>query len=148
MRIAAQMHRIQPDLAQQLTRAIQPFAAPGADIVLAQWLDQDIGHGHARIKRGIRILEHDLHPPPQRTQGLRRGRSDILAVEHHTACRRFHQPQQGPPERGLAATRFTDQAVGLATTDIEADAIHRRQPLFDTAEQAAAQRIAHHQILH
>jgi hypothetical protein len=48
---------------------------------------------------------------------------DVRAVEDHRSAGGFHQPQDGPPEGGLATTGFAGQTVGLTALDGQRDAV-------------------------
>ena len=63
VRIVVHLRRPQADLLEQLgDRACSP-RAPRGDAVHAQRLADDVARGHARIERGERVLEDDLHLP-------------------------------------------------------------------------------------
>ena len=80
---------------------------------------------HSRVQRSVRILEYDLHPFAQISQGGPLGGTDILTIENDCALGRFDQSQDRPSDRRLATTRFTDQAKGLSSTYLEAHSIDR-----------------------
>ena len=69
MRISLRMVRCQPDQSEQLVHPRTPCHAV-ADTVHDQRLLQDLAHGHARVQRGKRILEYDLHPTAQTAQRI------------------------------------------------------------------------------
>jgi hypothetical protein len=68
---------------------------------------------HARIERGIRILEHHLAVQPVVPIG-RLALEDRLAVEQDLAAGRLDQPGDGLAERGLARARAADHGHDLA----------------------------------
>src|SRR4051812_32755462 len=57
-------------------------------------------------------------------QGLTRQPGDVRAVEDDAAGRGLDQPQDRPPERGLATAGLADQAVRRAARDREVDPVH------------------------
>ena len=56
-----------------------------ADLVHAQRLGEDLADRHARIERGVGILEDDLHVPAQTAQLVLVEVGDLLALEAHRA---------------------------------------------------------------
>ncbi|MNL23630.1 hypothetical protein D3C87_1450260 [compost metagenome] len=80
--------------------------------------------GHARVQRRIAVLEHHLRLAAELAQ-RQRARADGHAVEDQFAAvlrdKLHHQARRG----GLAATRFTDDAQGLALLHIEVHAVDR-----------------------
>ena len=106
-----------------------------------QRLGQDLAHGHARIERGVGVLEDDLHVPAQPAQRVLVEVGDLLALEAHRARGRVHQAQHQPAGGRLAAAGFADQRQRLAAGDLEADVVdgaHQADQL--AADQAAADR--------
>ena len=59
--------RVEPDPIEQLADPLA--AAARGEAVGVQRLAEDLGHAHARVEAGIRILEDDLHPPALGAQG-------------------------------------------------------------------------------
>src|SRR5690242_7652772 len=82
-----------------------------------------IADRHARVERGIRVLEDDLHLATQRAD--RDAIAHRCPVEHQLARIRDEQMQQQPRQRRLAATGLTDDAEGLALAHRERDAVDR-----------------------
>src|SRR5882757_7310053 len=101
------------------------FLATGREPVDAERFADDIAGGHARIERGERILEHDLHRAPMRTQFRLAERRDVLAVQFDGAAGWLDQPQHGPCHRRFTATGFTDQPQRFAGAYGKTDAIDR-----------------------
>ena len=124
VRIIAHLRPAQSDALEQRGHARGPVAAAG-DAVHAQRLADDVARRHARIERGERVLEDDLHPPPVGAQLDLAEPRDVLAVERDAAGGRLDQPQHGAAHRRLAAARFADQAERLARRDREAHAVDR-----------------------
>ncbi len=65
MRIAVRMGRGEADALEQLHDARPPPARLPEPMDLER-LAENIRDAHARVEAGERILENDLHPPPQR----------------------------------------------------------------------------------
>ncbi len=91
----------------------------------AQRLADDLARRHARIERGERVLEDDLHLPPVGAQLRPAEARDVGTVELDAARGRLDQPQHGATDCRLAAARLADQPQRLARTDREADAVDR-----------------------
>jgi hypothetical protein len=88
-----------------------------------------------RIERGDRILEYDLHAPPQRPHLRLRQVRDVLSVEDDTAAVDVDESHEGAAERCLARARLADDADGFAPSDPEVDAMQD----FDAAHALAVQ---------
>ena len=80
---------------------------------------------HARIERGERVLEDDLHVAAERAE--RRGIElrDVAALEPDLAGGRLDQPQDAAAGRRLARAGFADQPERLARRDVEAHIVDR-----------------------
>ncbi len=140
VRIAPGMFGQQADDFQQLAPA-RGARRGVADLVHPQRLGQDFADGHARIERGVGVLEDDLHVPAQPAQLVLVEVGDLLALEAHRARRRVHQAQDQASGGRLAAAGFADQRQRLAAGDLEADVLdgaHEADHL--AADQAAADR--------
>ncbi len=79
-----------------------------------QRLGDDVADRHARIERGDRILEDDLHVAARGAHLLVGKIEKIAALPQDAAFLRFQQPQDGAAERGLAAAGFADDAERAA----------------------------------
>ena len=108
-----------------------------AEVVHEQRLLHDLAHGHARIERGERVLEHDLHAPAQRPQPLAVKIVDIAALEADGARGGLDQPRHEARGGGLAAAELADQGQGLAAVQCERDAINGANDAGGAAEQDA-----------
>jgi hypothetical protein len=86
-------------------------------------LRQGLPDRHAGVQRRVRVLEHDLHVPPGLAQLLFAEPGDVDAVEDHAARGRFHEPQNGPRGRRLAAAGLADQRDRLSLVDVEVHAV-------------------------
>ena len=111
------------------------------DPVDAQHLAERLGDGHARVERGVRVLEDDLDPardPPGSWP------VDALAAVADLACGRFLEADDRPGQRGLPAARFPDQAERLAPHDREVYAIDRAEDRRRTpGEPGSPERVVH-----
>ena len=106
--------------AARITRS--RLAAAVGEPVDLQPLADDVADRHARIERGVRILENDLHLAAHLAQlALRASPADVLPVENHFAAGGLDRAagSRGPTV-DLAAARFADQAERLARADVEA----------------------------
>jgi len=82
-----------------------------------------LAHRHARMQRGIGILEHDLHLAAQQAHLAGRHLVEVAAVEQHLAAGLAHQVEDHAAKRRLARTGFAHQPQRLAAPDLEVDAI-------------------------
>src|SRR5262249_40480927 len=110
---------------EQLAHALQSADAFGLDAVHEQRLADDLLHGHARIERAERVLEHGLHMAPARLRAARIEGRDVRLLEQDLARRRLLQLQQAAADRRFPAARFTDQAEGLAAANGKTDSVDR-----------------------
>jgi len=81
-------------------------------------------HRHARVQRGIAVLEHHLHLAAQIADIDAAALAHRIAIEHQFAGIRHHQMQQEPRQRRLAATGLADHAERFALEQSERHAIH------------------------
>ena len=94
--------------------------------VEAQRLAEDVADRHARVERGVGVLEHHLHAPAQRpdlrtaTPARCPGRAKMTRARGRLVDARYHARK-----RRFAATRLADEADGLALRDVEIDAVDR-----------------------
>jgi hypothetical protein len=94
--------------------------------------------GSPGVQRCVGVLEDHLHPAAERAEILLREAGDVLAVEDDLAARRLVQPEDGAPDRGLAAAGLADEPEGLAPSDGEADVVDRLDVADVPVEQDAA----------
>ena len=126
MRVSLEVRRVEANQIEQLGDARAPRGAR-ADPVNDERLLDDLPRAHARVERGIRILEDDLHLAPRLAHTGAREREDVLAAKLHLARRRLDEPQHAAARRRLAAARFADQPERFALFDREAhvvDGVH------------------------
>ena len=113
VRIIVHLRLAQADALEQCGDALLHLAA-ARGAVHAHRLGDDVAGRHARIERGERVLEDDLHLPAVGPQlGLAQMR-DVAAVDPDAAAGRLDQPQDRAADRRLAAAGFADQAERLA----------------------------------
>jgi hypothetical protein len=140
---AGELVRVAPGVLGQQADDIEELAhallARGlvADLVHVERLGEDLAHRHARVERGIGILEDDLHVAAHPPQVALAEVGDLLALEAHRAPGRVHQAEHEAAGRRLAAARFAHQRQGLAAGDLEAHVLdgahHADQPAADDA---------------
>ena len=107
----------------------------------SQRLGDDRPDAHARVERGARILEDELHASAEEAQRALRGATDLLAREPDRPRCRPVERRHEPDESGLAAARLPHDAQPLSPGDREAHVVQR-----DDAPLAAA--IDARQVLH
>jgi len=90
-----------------------------AHAVHQQALAHALADRHARVERGIRVLEDDLHVATQRFELAAVQLEHVLALEEHPAAGGRRQAQDGAAHGGLAAARFAHQAERLPFPDHE-----------------------------
>src|SRR3954447_6479795 len=75
----------------------------------------DIGRDpQARMKRGVRILEHELDVPSHASQRLTLQCDQILAAKQNLAGGRLDEFQKAAAQCGLAAPGFPNEAERLS----------------------------------
>src|SRR2546423_8452416 len=111
-----------------------------SDAVDEKAFAHDLPHGHARVQRTVRILEDDLHFPPDLVQLLFVRLEDAPPLEKRLTRRGRDQPQDRARHGGLARTGFTDQAQGFALLDVKADVVDRLDVRHGGLEQPALDR--------
>ena len=144
VRVLAEGAAVQPDLDQQLARALLALGGVAADGVDLHRLDERTPDREARVQARIRVLEHDLDAPAHRLALAVGELQDVAAVEDHLAAGGLVQPQQRQAHRRLARPRLADHPQRVAAPELEVDILHRlelalaEQPLLD--EEALGQR--------
>src|SRR5205085_8818083 len=114
VRIAARVMRREADEPQQLLDARPQLLRSRDEAVEPQRLTENLAHGHARIERGIGVLEDDLHGAPERAHLVLAELEDIPAGETYGAGGRLDQAQHQPSRGRLAATRLAHERERLA----------------------------------
>ena len=92
---------------------------------------------HARVERGVGVLEDHLHVAAHRLARVAAEARQIAPADHDVAAV-GHQPGQRLGGGRLAAAGFADQRQRLARRDREADAFDGVDAAVDPAEEAAA----------
>ena len=135
MREAVERGCRQADLIEQRRGAGAGGAAAG-EAVHFHRLDQGLADGAARVERGVRVLEDDLHAGPQRGQrGAARG-AHVGAGEADAAGVGLDEAEHGACGGRLAAAGFADHADGLARTHVDIDAVDGVNDGGDRADHA------------
>ena len=98
-----------PGADKRLLHALQPITFVVAEPIDDQPLLDDLADRHARIERGERILEDDLHARSERPHLVTRPGVDRFAVEEDFAAVGRQELHQRLPERRLAGPGFADQ---------------------------------------
>ena len=93
----------------------------------------------ARVQRGERILENDLHVAAQTAQRLAFEMRHVTALKPDLARARLDQAQDAAAGGRFAAAGLADQSQRFARGYVEADAAHRVHHGCVLAEQAAFQ---------
>ena len=137
VRITLRIAWVQPDLAHQPGHVIG-LVARGHQLVRHRRLADDLAHPHARVQRGIGILEDHLHAqlvgaPFRARQALHR-----LAAIAQLARAGRQDARDDAAQRGLAAARLAHDANDLARHHIQVHAGHR---VHDLRLQARAQQV-------
>src|SRR6266700_3297509 len=136
MRITARQARLEADKPQKLVHPLRA-ARWRDDVVQRKRLGENLPDGHARIERGIGVLEDELCVAAQRPElTLLEGR-DISTVETDASCRWFDQPQHQPAEGRFATAGFADEREGFAGLERKAHPIHGGYDGGRTAENRA-----------
>src|SRR5450631_982709 len=139
--------RAEPDLMEQFGDALLLFAA-GRQTVHAERLTDDIASRHARIERGKRVLEDDLHRTPMRTQFGFSEIGDVAAVDPDAAPGWLNEAQDAPRDRRFAATGFADKPERFSDANRKTDAVHRMHGADFAAKDAAAHRVLFDEVRH
>jgi hypothetical protein len=88
------------------------------------WLRHDLLDAHARVQRGIGVLEDHLHAAAELAQRLALQRGQLGAVEADGTGGGLVELEDGAAGRGLATAGLTHQAQRLAVLDEEVEAVH------------------------
>src|SRR5262249_56473574 len=98
MRIARRMARLEADETEQFGDA-RALLCGRHHLVKLERLGENIADGHARVERGVRVLEHQLGAAPEHTYLPLGQRDDVASFEAHPAGGRLYQAQHQPPDR-------------------------------------------------
>nr|WP_236637981.1 hypothetical protein [Mangrovicoccus ximenensis] len=122
VRITAEMFVAEPDQPQQFRDARRPVGG-GQRQVQPERLVEHLADRHARVQRGIRVLEHHLQAAVHARELPRVEPPDIVAVQHDLALRRLDQPHQAARHGRFARTAFADQGQGAPRMQVEIDSV-------------------------
>src|SRR5450759_4409172 len=96
VRVALGVLGAEPDGLEQLEDALLALGL-GADVVDLERLADDVAHAHARVQRGVRVLEDDLHVAAQPLHLGPRGGHDVDALEADLSALLREEPLHGAP---------------------------------------------------
>jgi hypothetical protein len=138
VRVAQQIAGIEPHQLEQLDH---PVAALSVREVLEA--DQRLGDErldiHARVERGIGILEHHLHAAPDALELVAAQLCHVdgagAIVEQDLALAGLDGAEDGAAGRGFAAAAFPDEAERFAAHDGQVDAVDGPHFAGDAARQ-------------
>src|SRR5256885_14226690 len=103
MRVPVGEIRVETDHAQKLLNSLG-LLLPACEVMDLDRLADDVAHGHARIQRGVRILEDHLHAAAHLAHLLAAELGELDAVELHLAGRRLLELEARAPSRRPPAT--------------------------------------------
>ena len=115
---------------------LRPVAEPMDDEPLLE----DRPHRHPGVERAVGILEHDLHPAPERPQRRLRQAPHVVAREPDAPRGRLDEPEEAAAHGRLAAATLPHEAERLAAGDRERHAVDRADGTHRPSEQPAADR--------
>ena len=127
----------QPNQRQQLFDAIVAVApcAPALDV---DRLGDRVADPHARVQRGVGVLEHELRASTNGGElSLAVGSRDVTPEQLHGSGSRLDHTNNDAPRRRFAGPGFANQTQRLALSDLEAHAA--QHPQQASAARAAAQ---------
>src|ERR1700687_4232550 len=101
----------------------------GADGEVVQRLLNDVAHSHSGIERREWVLEDHLHLPADTPEPSAAHRGDVRALEDDLAGGHGQQGGDQASEGRLPASRFPDEPEGIASANLEADAVDRTHRL-------------------
>ena len=133
VRIAQRHVGEEPDELQQLGNTIGNLGFRH-DVMDAHGLADDLPDGHARIERGVGILEDHLHLLAYAGHLGARERGEVRAGEQDLAAGRIVEAEHEAAERGLAAAGLADDCERLAAAHVEGDTIDRADQRCAAAE--------------
>ena len=138
VRVAVERRRGEPGAGQRASHPFEPLGRR-AQPVDDEAFFKDRADFHPGIERAVRILEDDLHPPPQPAHLGAAGSQHVATVEPHTATRGLHQSQEAAADRGLTTAALANEPERAALLDREAHAVDGA----DGPDHAAQQPLPH-----
>ena len=112
----------------------------------AQRLADDLADAHARVERGVGVLENDLHLAAHFAQRRRRQRGKLLAPERDRSRSGLDQMHHTPAQRCLAAAGFADEPERLTRLDRERHTVDRLDISAGATEQTVPHRVVLFQV--
>ena len=125
MRVAVRVVRVQPDDPHQLLHPIVAVLARLRQPVDNQGLSDDAPDRHARIQRGVWVLEDHLHVPPHAPQLTRLQLRQVLIVDQDVARSWLVKEQDHAPQRCLPAATLAHQPQRLTALHVEGHSVDR-----------------------
>ena len=135
VRVALDRVARQADLAEQFEDAVLLLLS-AADVLHRERLADDGAHPHPRVKRGVRVLEHELQVAAHPAQFTAPHPGHVLAAQRHRAAVRPFEGDDHPADGGLAAPGLAHQAQRLPLRDAErhpGDGLHAGHPALEDA---------------
>src|SRR5262249_17295076 len=121
VRVVRGVMRVQADLMQEHLRAL---ALLGLRVAVHAQRERDaLTDRHARVERGVRVLDDHLHVAAQRLAAWARERLHVHAFERHGAGVRLDETEDEAGGRGLAAAGLADDAERRARLDRKRDVV-------------------------
>ena len=96
-----------------------------ADVQKIHRLADDVPGPAARVQGGVRVLENELDPPPERGQGVAAQGEDAFPVEQDVAGGGLHKAHDPPGYGGLAAAALADEPERPAPLQREGNVVRR-----------------------
>ena len=139
VRIGVHVPASEPDALEQRRDAILALPAFRYTVDMHGLADDRAGR-HARIERGVGVLEDHLHPLPvgHHRGGVEAG--NVFVFQPDRALGRLKQLQHRATDGGLAAAGLADETQRLAMFDPEAHAVHGIDMPPDPREDALVDR--------
>ncbi len=138
MRVALRHRGVEADPVEQLGHALVALRPSVDEPVDRERLADRVADLHPRVERAVGILEDDLEVAAAAAQLFALEREQVGAAEVQGPFVRFDQPDQDPPERGLAGAGLADQADDLGGHHVEVDTIDGVERRCPGTEQTAA----------
>jgi hypothetical protein len=124
VRVAVGEVGVEADDVEQVLHLLAAVALRGHLGVDLERLADDVADRHARVERGVRVLQHDLDLPAQRLEVLPAPAEHVLAVEPHRARRRRLQPHQHLRQWSTCRSPTRRRAPSVSPLSrVEADAV-------------------------
>lgn len=120
--VAAHGGGVEAHALQEGGHALLALPAP-RDFVDGERLAHGGPDGHARVQRGVGVLEDDLHIAPAPSHGGAVQGEEVLPLEEDLAGGGLLEAEDAPTEGGLAGAGLAHEAEGLALLDAEGDAV-------------------------